>query len=228
MANFRQFKGVQKVEFAWGKNENPNVTVIFGENGRGKTGIFRAVMFCLFGERHLSQDGDVPDKELQLVNVSALEESTGKAVETYVQLEFAHKGRNYDLKRTLLGLRDGGQTLEQLGEVRLVETTPEGNSKVVEPADIVRVVDSILDRRVKDYFLFDGEKIERLTRGSLEQRREIAKGIRNLLHVDALETARRATERLTKDLEEQLRKNASPELARLLKRLADNEQAQKD
>lgn len=229
MANFRQFKGVQHIEFA---SENGagsrNVTVVFGENGRGKTGVFRAIVFCLFGERRLSQDGDVPDSELQLVNVSALEQSDGKPVETFVELQFTHKERRYSLRRAILGMRNNDRILEELDEVRLVETTPDGNSKVVEPAEVDRVVGSILDRRVKDYFLFDGEKIERLTRASVEQRREIGKGIRNLLNVDALETARKATDRLTRELEHELLKNASPELAKLLKRLGDNEQEQKD
>jgi len=228
MANFRQFKGVQEIEFAYGADgDGPNVTVIHGNIGRGKTGIFRAIMFCLFGERRLSQDGDVPDSELHLVNSTALEESEGKPVQTYVELEFSHRGSSYNLRRTLLGMRKDGQTLEELDEVRLVQTTPSGNSEV-ERSEIDRIIGSILDRRVKDYFLFDGERIERLTRASPEQRREIGKGIRNLLNVDALETARKATDRLTRELEDELRKNASPELAKLLKRLGDNEQAQKD
>jgi DNA sulfur modification protein DndD len=228
LANFRQFKGVQHIEFAYDSTHNQNVTVLFGENGRGKTGIFRAIMFCLFGDRLLSQDGDVPGSEMQLVNSSALESSGGKPVETYVDLEFMHKEIKYNLKRTILGLRDGERTVEESSAIRMIETSSSGNATVVDIADIDKVVSSILDRRVRDYFLFDGEKIERLTRANLEQRREIGKGIRNLLNVDALETARRATERLTKDLEDQLRKDASPELARLLKRLGDNEQVQKD
>lgn len=229
MANFRQFRGVQQLEFACGQNSgDDNVTVVFGENGRGKTGIFRAIVFCLFGDRRLSQDGDVHDAELQLVNVSALEQSEGKPVETYVELDFRHRDRGYSLRRSLLGMRDGSQTLEELSEVRLVETLPSENSKVIEPADIERVVGSILDKRVKDYFLFDGEKIERLTRADVEQRREIGKGIRNLLNVDALETACKATGRLTRTLEDELKKNASPELARLLTRLGSNEQDQQE
>jgi len=57
--NFRQFRGKQEVVFNSPSCPNDNVIVIFGENGRGKTGIFRAIMFCLFGDRRLSQDGDV-------------------------------------------------------------------------------------------------------------------------------------------------------------------------
>lgn len=228
MSNFRQFKGVQTIEFACPSDGNRNVTVIFGENGRGKTGIFRAIMFCLFGDRRLYQDGDVPDSELQLVNVSALEQSEGTPVKTCVELEFTHQARTYDLRRVILGMRTGGRTLEESSEVHMVETTSDGNSKVVESNDIGKVVDSILDRRVKDYFLFDGEKIERLTRADVEQRREIGKGIRNLLNVNALETAIKATDRLMRNLEDQLCKEASPELAKLLNRLAENEKTQKD
>ena len=229
MSNFRQFKGAQQIEFACGSGpDGENVTVVFGENGRGKTGVFRAISVCLFGDRRLSQDGDVPDAELQLVNVSALEQSEGKPVETSVELDFIHKDRKYNLRRAIRGLQEGSQTFEELLEVKLVKTLPDGNSEEVDPADIKKVINSILDERVRDYFLFDGEKIERLTRASVEQRREIGKGIRNLLNVDALERARKATDKLTRVLEDELRKNASPELAKLLTRIGNNEQLQQE
>jgi DNA sulfur modification protein DndD len=131
LANFRQFKGVQTIEFAYPLHDNRNVTVIFGENGRGKTGIFRAIMFCLFGDRRLSQDGDVHDSELQLVNVSALENGDGKAIETYVELEFTHLKTTYVLKRGIVGMRSGDKILEEYSETRMVRTTPDGNSKLV-------------------------------------------------------------------------------------------------
>ncbi len=65
LKNFRQFKGAQELEFAapaGGRREN--VTVVFGENERGKTGIFRAIMFCLYGDQQLSQDEQVDQKEI--------------------------------------------------------------------------------------------------------------------------------------------------------------------
>jgi len=227
LSNFRQFSGLQSFEFSHptAKNEN-NTTVIFGENGRGKTGIFRAIMFGLFGEKLISQDGDVSESEIQLVNVSSLIKNEGKPIETFVELEFSHKNKNYIIKRGILGLQKNDKIIEELSEVRMVETTSDGNTKQIDPSDIEIFVSSILDRRVKDYFLFDGEKIERLTRASVDQRREIGKGIRNLLNIDALETAKKALDHLTKDLETELRKNTTPELAKLLKKLGDNEQLQ--
>lgn len=226
LENFRQFRGKQEIEFLVPSKEDATVTVVFGENGRGKTGLFRAVMFCLFGERRLSQDGDVPIEELQLVNVSALEANPGNPVRTVVELEFAHRENTYRLRRAILGMQDEGKIIEEEDEIRMFVTKPGGNTLQVPTTEINGVVDSILDRRVKDYFLFDGEKIERLTRASIEQRREISAGIRNLLNVDALETAIKSVGRVAKTLEKELSGASHEELSRLLKKLGDNEEEQ--
>jgi DNA sulfur modification protein DndD len=227
MENFRQFRGKQEIEFITSSQPQNNVTVIFGENGRGKTGIFRAIMFCLFGERRLSQDGDIKREELQLVNVSALEETPKKPIKTIVELEFSHKGQTYRLRRAILGMLEENQVIEEEDEKRLFITSIDGNTKTVPTIDIDVVINNILDRRVKDYFLFDGEKIERLTRASFEQRREISAGIRNLLNVDALETAINAVNRVTKSLDKELSNSSQEELSRILKRLGDKEDEHK-
>ena len=73
--------------------------------------------------------------------------------------------------------------------------------------------------KVKEYFLFDGEKIQRLTLASIDQRREIAKGIRNLLNVDALEKAIKATQRLKKNLSIELSKRATGEYGQIIHQL---------
>lgn len=227
LENFRQFYGKQELEFIPSGEPKRNVTVVFGENGRGKTGLFRAIVFCLYGERRLSQDGDVSDKELQLVNTSALQANPGKPVEASVELIFTHKGETYNLRRAIMGMSEGNNVIEEITDIRLRVTGVDGNTRVIEPKDIEDVIDKVLDRRVKEYFLFDGEKIERLTRAGVEQRREIGWGIRNLLNVDALETAIRATRRVVKSLENDLAKSASSEqLYQLMQRLRENEETQ--
>jgi DNA sulfur modification protein DndD len=78
---------------------------------------------------------------------------------------------------------------------------------------------------VKDYFLFDGEKIERLTRSGLEQRREIRNGVRNLLGVDALETAIEASDCAVKSFNKALSSDprTTENMARLLNELGGAE-----
>jgi len=224
--NFRQFRGKHVLEFYTPSMGQSNVTVIFGENGRGKTGLFRAIIFCLFGERRLSQDGDVPQEELQLVNVSALTDNPGQPIRTVVELKFTHREQAYHLRRAILGMQDGDRVIEEEDEKSLFLITADGNSKLVPITEIDAIINNILDRRVKDYFLLDGEKIERLTRASIEQRREISVGIRNLLNVDALEIAIKAVGRVAKTLDNELSSSSHEDLSRLLKRLGDNEEEQ--
>lgn len=228
MKNFRQFRGVQRIVFASENGENgKNVTIIFGENGRGKTGIFRAIMFCLYGEQRLSQDEGVTHKELYLVNSPILQEATsdGKPVESYVELHFRHKNERYSLKRSLQGMLDGDEQLEQLGPVVLSRIQSDGNAKNYnDPDEIKIIINDVLDRNVKEYFLFDGEKIQRLTLSSVEQKREIAKGIKNLLNIDALEKAINATQKLKRRLTSELSKMATGEYKRVIYRLTDLEE----
>jgi DNA sulfur modification protein DndD len=220
MKDFRQFRGVQEVEFASEtENNGKNVTVILGEIGRGKTGLFRAVVFALYGDRRLSQDEEAEQKELYLVNSAAMEDTKiyGRPVEAYVELIFRHKGELYTIKRSLLGIFDRDERIEQIGSVVLSHTKSDGNTLPInDPEKIQKTINNILDKNVKEYFLFDGEKIQRLTMASIEQRKEVAKGIKNLLNVDDLEKAIKALHRLTKELNTELRKRATGEHAKIL------------
>ncbi|MFA4835142.1 MAG: AAA family ATPase [Dehalococcoidia bacterium] len=222
LKNFRQFKGTQEIEFAFESDSNGrNVTVIFGQNGRGKTGIFRAIMFCLYGEHLLSQDEGVAQKELHLINQVALDESASdtEAIEASVEVKLRHNGGNYSVKRTLLGVKDGAV---EPGILRLSHTDADGNTHNYEdPEKIKELVNQILDKNIREYFLFDGEKIERLTRASVEQRKEISKGIRNLLNVDALEKAVGATQRLKKKLSQELAKKATGNFGKVVHQIVE-------
>ncbi len=222
LSNFRQFKGTQQIEFAK-EPGGTNATVVFGENGRGKTTIYRALIFCLFGDRRLSQDDDTPQQELQLVNTTVLREAAANTpVSAYVEAEFSANGERHVLRRELRGMLTKEGVLEELGPIRLQITLRSGNTKIIEdPAEVDAIVQKILDRRMKDYFLFDGERIERLTRASGQQRQEIAKGIRCLLNVDALEKAIKVAKRVSDGFEDQVGDQIDVERARLANQLRE-------
>ena len=115
---------------------------------------------------------------------------------------------------------DGAERIEQFDKVILSRIKSDGNTQNYnDPEDIKKIINSALDRSVKEYFLFDGEKIQRLTLASIDQRREIAKGIRNLLNVDALEKAIKATHRLKKNLSIELSKRATGEYGQIIHQL---------
>lgn len=226
LSNFRQFRGQQEIEFASGTNGR--VTVVFGENGRGKTGLYRALLFCLYGEKRLSQDAQVEDSELYLVNYPEMEERSAekKPVEASVRLAFQHNGQSYEIERSILGIIDNGKVIQEYNKVRLVSRDQNGNATTIkDPNEISVLVGGILDKGLREYFLFDGEKIERLTRASAEQRREISTGIRKLLDIDTLESAMKATKRLGKYLDSEVEARATGERASVIKQLRENDES---
>lgn len=224
MLNFRQFNGMQ--EIAFGEGSDAVVSVVFGENGRGKTGLFRAVMFCLFNEKKLLQDSDTEVGEIILINTYAMEQNGEIETKCYVEIEFAHCDARYILRRQLVGLKTQGKIIVQEDGVYLRTTDIFGNSKIFRDEEVESQVHGIMDTRIKDYFLFDGERIERLTRASADQRREIGDGIKKLLNVDALEKAGLAMERLTSEFEAKSASKFTPEYARLIKDIRTAETAQ--
>lgn len=217
LENFRQFRGEQVVDFAAGGAAGQNITVVLGENGRGKTGLYRALMFCLYGESVLVQDEGTSRDELYLVNKSAVADlGPGESVAARVRVEFSHQDQPYEISRWIRGVRQGDRQIEQIDRVELRTQDARGNAVLIDnPRDVLEAVDKVLDRRVREYFLFDGERIEHLTRASASQRVEVQKGIRCLLNIDDLEKAIRVTKRLRDALNGELQEVSQGDYARV-------------
>lgn len=185
LENFRQFKGVQELSF---EAELPNITIIYGENGRGKTGMFRALMFGLFDDRRLPQDEGIESKQINLVNKQMLTEREGEEVIASVTVTLSANGFIYEVCRKVLGIMRNEQITEQPYGVSLSITDEHGNTKpaITDPVEVGEVIGKVFDPKIKDYFLFDGEKIERLTRADVAQRKTVSQGIKNLLNINDL------------------------------------------
>lgn len=215
MENFRQFYGKQSIEF--GSQENQQlVTIIHGENGRGKTGIYRAILFALYGDRHLEQDSS--DAQIILTNIKALEEDRSglhKGVPCIVQLDFTHLGKRYTIEREIYAyLEEDGRILERIQRVQL--QNHETAEVLTDEKQIQAWIHSVLDERVKNYFFFDGERIERLTRASHQQRLEVASGIKNLLKIDHLLKSQEVLAYIQRNVSKQLQKYSTGEYKKAL------------
>ena len=219
--NFRQFKGEQFIEFAGGTSGN--VTVVYGENGRGKTGIFRALMYCLYGKRSLSQDELTKEKQregLGLVNEIALGDEIGKDVQASVTMTFSHENSTYTLSRALKSLmKPGSEEILQApaDSVEFQEIDSQGNAHPPEKDNdkVTARIQDILNSRLRDYFLFDGERIERLTRNTKERRDEVRAGIRVLLDLDSMELALDGLGKVHTDFEKDIKFKATGKLQRV-------------
>lgn len=195
--NFRQYYGEQKIEFAKG---DKNVTIIFGENGKGKTGLFRALIFGLFGERYINQD-NVNDV-IHLVNFNALEKSNGYPIEACVTVNFSHKQKEYSIKRKVVGYKADNKITEKINGIELSIKDENGNydnKNDLTDDEKNKIVGTIFDSKIKDFFLFDAERIETLAKTNKESKVEVEHGIKNLLNIDKLQKAVDITGALIKE-----------------------------
>lgn len=218
LKDFRQYYGKQKIEL--GNLDDKNITIILGENGEGKTGLFRAVIFCLFGQIYINEEEsnisrDRKEKDIiHIVNFNKLEENIGEPVTTYIRLKFEHEGYIYDLKRSKLEMKDddGEIICDTPLEVELFITKPDGNieiKSIVNDMEVQDIISNIMDKKLKDFFLFDGEKIENLTKPKKETREEVKKGILRLLQIDSITASIEILQGLERTQNEKIRKMSS-------------------
>jgi DNA sulfur modification protein DndD len=166
MCNFRGFYGVQALKFApAGSN---GVTVIHGENGAGKTNLLNALFWCLTGvfTPRLS------NPEL-LINKAARDED--KEAECYVDLSFAHEGRDFQAIRTVTGRNESRFSVYQLeNDIPRAVQNPQ------------QFVERIIPKALSRWFFFDAEAIGELELSGSEEFRRSLRRILGFELVDVL------------------------------------------
>lgn len=187
ITNFRQFYGKQSIQFAVG---NQNITILFGDNGKGKTGIFRALMYGLYGSKYIQQD-NMNDK-IHLVNLIALEENEGQPVSSSVKLTFSNNGKRYSITRFLKAIKSKTGIVERDDKVELLMTDENGNFSPEPETDLQKVnveINKVLNEDIKDFFLFDAEKIDTLAKTNSKVKQEVKTAIFKLLQIENVEKA---------------------------------------
>lgn len=182
--NFRQFSGETEIDFASGSN---NVTIIFGANGAGKTGIFRAMVFCLYGEKKLEQD--TKNSEIHLVNWDLLNSvPAGKAE---VSLQFEHDNNEFIISREVVESRRSNRIVTLKDNAKLTifdKETGEEHVITENNEEVNELISEILPKNVKNLFLFDAERLELLSQ--LESKgnttNKIQTGVYDLLQLNSL------------------------------------------
>ena len=205
LKNFRQYYGEQTIRFAC--DSSHHVTVIQGINGAGKSSLFNALNWCLYG-------GDVGQIG-ELVSKRAITENIG-TVETSVEIGFTHEHIQYIAERKRKGFLSK-QEVKPVGneEFSLLQIRSNGQSEsVIDPE--WKVV-SILPANVRTYFFFDGEQIDNFAKPGHEK--EIREAVRNVLKIEAIERTKRHLDDVAKEYQSQLRKYASGKLKELMNQI---------
>lgn len=144
-------------------SQHAPVVLFRGENMRGKTSLLRGIIWALYGEIR-EQDGRTPLDVGRMVNIDAL--SAGPT-EFGVRLKFTHAGDAYTIYRTSKAIEDRpGKPIIEVPRVDL-----KANNGLPYPvAQIPDVISGILSREISDFFLFDGEMLNRFEERLREER----------------------------------------------------------
>ncbi len=214
LKNFRQYYGSQRIIFA--KSAQHNVTVIHGENGSGKTALLNAFLWCLYG------DVDLPDPDRLLNERAEAECKPGKEIEVSVILQFEDSGRSYTVTRSIWYAKvDANRAEPKTARPNLKVEYIDVNGKHIKPENPQNTIDQILPERLKQYFFFDGERIDNLSKESNTD--QVQAAIKNLMGLEVFERALKHLNEVRRRFRNEQKEHASTELQELLEREAAQE-----
>lgn len=184
--NFRQYFGEQKLIFS--QDIQKNITIVHGKNGAGKTSLFLAINWCLYGDVVLKEG---VSNLAELVSKEAISESQiGDTIQTSVQLTFIHEGERYSVLRSLIGVKQLHNFISFTNEGDFTMIRMRWGSNKTELVDNpIGRMNVILPSNVRTYFLFDGEKIDNFAKP--EAKDDVRYAIYNVLRLEILERAKK-------------------------------------
>ncbi len=199
LKNFRQYYGEQEIEFSI--DNNRNVTVIYGKNGAGKTSLFTAINWVLYGN-DIKIDG-------KIVNKKAIEEAKDKGekyVEAEVTLIFSNESednqsKNYQITRKIN--YDIENEREMPSNLEAKQIHPE--IKNIDDWNIK--LNTILPPTVRTYFFFDGEKIDEFSKPEHEE--EVKEAVNQVLGLEVLKRAIKHLDSIIKDYNSEIKQRTN-------------------
>ena len=228
LKNFRQYYGEHTVDFA--TNKQHNVTVIQGINGAGKTSLFIALNWCLYGKDFFKEDigefvskrarADVENGEGQNAAIEAVIESAFESgtttnaanLLTSVEIGFTYQGNEYCAKREY---RWHGN------EATVFSVKKENDSKVDDSA-ASELIQRLIPENVSIHFFFDGEKIDNFAKPG---KKEVQEAVRNVLKIEVFQRSIKHLEAVARQYQDERKRYASDNLKALLDEKEEREKA---
>ena len=192
MTDFMPYAGTQEVDFSC--DANHPVILIRGENNRGKSSLFAALRWCLYGKA-ISRRGRVI-LDYELLNDNAVTENRDSFE---VQLEFNDNEDTYLLTRSCTVKKDakGNRTTGTTKTYLLV------NNNTVPSDDIPRYINSVLNESISMFFLADMEVLqgyEALVEDDDAASKEVKAAIEGILGTPTLLAIRESLHDITNDI----------------------------
>lgn len=204
LKNYRRFKNL---EILFDKNSRHDLHFIMGDNGTGKTNLLNAINWCLYGKephesstsnfKHSPTGSDI--EKLPRLNVYT-ENSNKVLVELWVELEdnnyvIFHREESYDFK--------DNKTLSKpiKSDFYVDKSDHKGNRNFERGNDANLIVQQLFPEAIKEYFFFDGERLDTYFQETTAQ--QISQEIFIISYINALESMKDHSEQIIKDLEKE-------------------------
>lgn len=211
LENFRQFYGVQSLDFSG--DDDANVTIIHGENGSGKTALLNAFKWTFYGTTDFATGSDKLMSERCIV-----EAGEGDELKLSVSIKFDHDDRHYEATRNQYFKKLEGMRCKKVGDSQIELSWTDEDGTYNKSNNPSTHINQILPSRMHPYFFFNGERIEKLS--SVESSPEIQQAIKGMMGIEIIERAsRHLGQYVIKDLKKDLKNLSTDEL----KDVIDNE-----
>ncbi|KAB7707127.1 AAA family ATPase [Bacillus aerolatus] len=213
--NFRQYYGTQEINFSIGPKRN--ITVIHGENGSGKTALLNAFSWCLYGIT------DLPDSKRLINEYTVKNIENGSKAEMYIELHFTSRDIDYILLRKA--------TYDKFdSSIKVNNTTVDlkffKDGKWITLRNPIVQVNRMLPENLRNYFFFDGERIDSLARH--EDNDEIRQAIKTIMDLEIIERSIRHTEEAKKEFLQNLSESSDRETKALISEQQTKEAEEKE
>ena len=149
VSNFGPFKGTQVIDFS----EKDGVTIIWGNNGRGKTKLLNVFRYALFGKiktRH--------GTSIDYMNICNTEAQKDGIYGFSVSLYMSNDGDHYILRRSVRPRI--GVSVPMSNEDFMEDCALKKNSQILSPSDRDHELNQIMPQDISRFFLFDGELLQ--------------------------------------------------------------------
>lgn len=207
----KNWKCYQKQQLRLNPQINCNVWIIFGQNGYGKTSLLEAILWCLYGNE------GIPTRDLpKYFNRVAVKKNP--TLDMCVELSFHEttQSRNYYISRTAKRMIRGNTEYAEVEEATFnIDGTSKDNAR--------EYIEGLLPHLCKDFFFFDGVKIEEYAQ--LTQTDETKDAIEKILGIPELRNLKEDAEKTLQSLEKRIREvgQANQQLQQNTKLLRDTQ-----
>ena len=216
----KNFKPYRDAKLDFSKSKDKNVTLIYGVNGSGKTSFFYAINWCFYGRKFDKKE--IIPKRIRLEGTYLKNQlNENESTEVSVKIQFSDKNERYFLSRQFKVLKKSGVIETQADSVSLESHSKSGEYKKFEPEEeINRKINSLVPVTTREYFFFDGEKIDNFAKNDSE----IKTSIKAVLGFDAIEFAQDYLKDARKHYDSQIQnKDENSDVANIMKMILECE-----